>query len=132
RSGAARYTSTEQLSACGIRDRDDGRVLEPPLDGDRIEALAQALRLPDPLHAKLTPDLGLDDGGSGEDTEARLPEHHQERAVLELAHHCWPDGLRLEPLLERAPQGRVLGREQERRAVERTREPAAMPARERL
>ena len=47
------------------------------LDGDRIEALADVLRLPDALHAKLAADLGFDDRGSGEDAEARLSEHHE-------------------------------------------------------
>src|SRR5690606_28418350 len=80
---------TKQLGLGRLGDRDHARVLEPTLDRDRIEALRDPLGPADHLHVVLALDLGLDHRGPGEHPDARLAEHLEQRAVVEL-----PDDLR--------------------------------------
>src|SRR5205823_5768442 len=62
--------------------------------------------------------LPFDGGRRGEEAHPRLSERHQQRAVLELARHPGTDVLALEPVVQRPPQRRVVGRQQHGCATE--------------
>ena len=61
---------------------------------------------------------GLDHRGDGEERRAVLAEGDEQRAVLELADHDGPHPYALEPLLQRASHGGVVGRQEHRGPVE--------------
>jgi hypothetical protein len=125
------WRGREQLLARGRRDRDHGRMLEPALDGDRVEALHHPRDLADDLHPVLPADLVLHHAGRREHPHPRLPEGLQQAAVRDLRHHPRPDALRLQPLVQRAAERGVPGGEQERRGLQRAGEAAPIPRGER-
>src|SRR5437867_10454520 len=103
-------------------------MLQPPLHGDRVEALADFVESAGDGDVVLAAEGPLEDGGSGEEAEPRLPEHGEQRAVLDLGDDVRPELVRGAPLVERAPKGRSRRGEQKGRVRQRTREaPADRP-----
>jgi hypothetical protein len=86
-------------------------VLEATLAGDRVEMSAHALDTPDALNPVLELKLLLQHGGNGKETGARLSENAEQGVVLELTHEEGTNVPLLEPLVEIAPDVRVVGGE---------------------
>src|SRR5687768_7274234 len=124
------YDLAEEVGARRLADRDDRRVLQLALDGDRVEALPHLVGAPDHFHAVLPSDLSLDHGRRREDARARRSHLLQQRGVLDLGDDLRTDVLCRHPLVERPAETRVVGRQEERRSVERLREAAAAWSRE--
>src|SRR5436309_11375746 len=127
---ARRTLLPEHLPTRRLDDGEDGRVLDPSLDRDGVEACRHRVDPTDGRDAGLLPGLLLDRRGRGEDAQTGPPEHVQQGAVLELACHEGANALRVEPLVERSPERRVVGREQQGGTGEGAREPAAVGPRE--
>ena len=82
---------TPEEPAAGRRaDSDDGGMPERPVGRDGVEALAKLLGTTDHAHAVLPAHLSLDRARGREYAAARLAEHLQERAVVELADDSRP------------------------------------------
>ncbi len=129
----ARITSSsaafEELVG-GFGDGDDRRVLEASFDGNREVPLAHGIQPSHDRHTKLAHHFLLEHGRRDEQARARLPERRQERAVVELGDDARADALLLEEVIERPPQRLADRRQQERRAVERSRKGLAPRRRE--
>src|SRR5438132_7806104 len=94
-----RHPNTRWRARLG--DRDHRRMLQPALAGDGIEALGERLEAADRHDPVLAANFPLDGRGGREEAHPRLAERHQQRTVLELAHHPGTDALALEPVVER-------------------------------
>src|SRR5688500_16964945 len=105
-------------------------MLEAPFGRNRVVLLANSRRSAHDGKVVVPADLPLDRSRPGKHRSALLAKDVGERRVVELAHDHGPEVLALEPGLERSPEGRVAGREEHRRTVERSRKPAAEPARQ--
>ena len=106
-------------------------MLDPPLVGDGVEALADGVDAADRHDAILPADLGGNRRRADEDAGALLAERLHQRAVVELADDGRPDAGRLEPVVELPADDGALARQQHRRAGQRLREAAAQPRRQR-
>lgn len=116
--------SHAQRRARGGGDRDDGGMLQPSLDRDRVEALADVGQAAGDDDAVVTPKILLEDRRRRKEAEPRLPEDAQERAVLDLGDDVRTDVVGGQPLIERTAERRSRRRQEERRARERARKAA--------
>src|SRR6185503_9217018 len=116
----------ERAPAGSLDDREHRRVPEPALDRDGVEARAHFREAPDALERGRAEHVVLDGARDGEEPEAVRAEGLEQRAVVELALDAWAQAVLVEELLEPAAQGRALGRQEHRRAVERAREALAV------
>ena len=112
----------EEPAAGRLADGDDGRMRELSVGRDGVEALAKLLGATDQAHAVLPAHLRLDRARGREYADARLAEHLQERAVVELAGDSRPQAGIREPALEGPTEGGAVARQEKRGAVERARE----------
>src|SRR5687768_6052831 len=87
----------------------DAGMPDAALDGDGIEALAQAIRLSDAGDAVLRSQLRCDDGRRGEDPEADLAKRLEQGAVVELSEHPRPNASSGKPVIQRSAERGVLG-----------------------
>jgi len=110
--------SAEQLASSGADKRKDGRVLQPPLNGDRVEMLDESVQPSDHLHLILATDLLFDHCGSGENPMAVLTEGFERRTVVELADHGGMHAMVHHPLVHQTTKHGARGREKERRVAE--------------
>src|SRR5262245_33011844 len=94
------------------------------LERDGVETLANRLDPAQQFDAMLSLRLALHGRAHGKDADAVLTENAQECRVGKLAAHDRANSFGLKPLLKRAPQHGVLGRQQKRSAIERMRKAA--------
>ena len=89
------------------------------LNGDRIESLPNCIQPANHLYAILSARLFFHRQRHREEPLSCLPEHFQQRAIVEFAPHVGADALRVKPLIQRSPQHGFRCRQQERRIIER-------------
>src|SRR5690348_6236388 len=87
---------------------------------DGIKLSTNIVGGPDHSHSFLFPKLAFNDCGERKDTHARFAERAQQREIFELTSNDRPYSLRLEPEIQIAPQRRVVGGQEHRRAIERS------------
>src|SRR5262245_21046216 len=115
----ARVALREQLIAGRGRHRDHAWMLEAALGGDDVVPLADNLGPAGHADAVEARDVALDRGRRREDAAHGVAEDGHQRRVFELRLQRGADPFMLEPLLERAPQRAVGGRQDDRRILQR-------------
>ena len=96
---------------CRIRDGNDGRILQPALDGYRVKAFHNALRVTDDGRLVVTSDFLCYGRWGGKQSGPGLAKCFQQCAVLEFSDDARADIVRIEKLIERAAEGTALDRQ---------------------
>src|ERR1700733_4364833 len=101
-----------------FRNSDYGRMLKPPIERNGIITRYDVPCASKNRQAILTFDMGFGWSGCRKRSHGCFAEYRRERTILELSYHCGTHTLNIKPMLQRTPQGRVIGRHEKWKTIQ--------------